>query len=102
VAAIPRAIFCAGFFNGGERETMSTIDWVKAALFLVALVIWFVWTSRRGWLTSEAKRNDVQEPPSERQLHWDLRHIREDISVLVFVNSLLLWFVVFTIVFGLR
>jgi len=71
-------------------------------LFSVALVLWIVWTSRRGWLASEAKRNDAQEPPSERQLQWDLRHIREDISVLVFVNSLLLWFVVFTIVFGWR
>lgn len=81
---------------------MSTIDWVKAALFSIALVFWIVWTSRRGWLVSEAKRNDEQEPPSARQLHWDLRHIREDISVLVFVNSLLLWFVVFTIVFRWR
>ena len=81
---------------------MSTIDWIKAVLFLTALIVWFVWTSRRRWLVSEAKRNDEQAPPSERQLQWDLRHIREDISVLVFVNSLLLWFVVFTIVFGLR
>lgn len=81
---------------------MSTIQIIKAALFVVALVIWIIWTSRRGWLASENKRNDAQEPPSERQLHWDLRHIREDISVLVFVNSLLLWFVVFTIVFGGR
>ncbi len=79
---------------------MSTMDMVKAGLFVVALVIWIIWTSRRGWLAAENKRNDTEEPPTQRQLQWDLRHIREDISVLVFVNSLLLWFVVFTIVFG--
>ena len=79
---------------------MSTMDMVKAGLFVGALVIWIIWTSRRGWLASESLRNDEQEPPTQRQLQWDLRHIREDISVLVFVNSLLLWFVVFTIVFG--
>lgn len=78
---------------------MNTVDLVKGALFVVALIVWIIWTSRRGWLASEAIRNDTQEPPSQRQLQWDLRHIREDISVLVFVNSLLLWFVVFTIVF---
>lgn len=81
---------------------MSTIDWFKVVLFLVALIGWFVWTSRRKWLEAEAKRNEAQEPPSERQLRWDIRHIREDISVLVFVNSLLLWFVAFSIVFGWR
>ena len=81
---------------------MSTSDWAKAVLFLVALVGWFVWTSRRKWLINEAKRNDAQEPPSEKQLRWDLRHIREDISILVFVNSVLLWFVAFSIVFGWR
>jgi len=79
---------------------MNTVDWIKAALFSVALILWFVWTSKRGWLDREAKRNDEQEPPSQRQLQWDLRHIREDISVLVFVSSLLLWFVAFSIVFG--
>ena len=81
---------------------MSTADWIKTVLFLAALIGWFVWTGRRQWLISEAKRNDAQEPPSQRQLQWDLRHIREDISILVIVNSVLLWFVTFTIVFGLR
>ncbi len=76
--------------------------WLKAVLFLVALIGWMVWTSRRKWLLTEDKRNELQEPPSEQQLRWDLRHIREDISILVFVNSLLLWFVAFTIVFGWR
>ena len=77
-------------------------DWIKWGLFLAALIGWFIWTSRRVWLVKEAKRNEAQTPPSENQLRWDIRHMREDISVLVFVNSLLLWFVAFTIVFGWR
>ena len=58
--------------------------------------------SRRKWLIDEVKRDAAQEPPSESQLRWDLRHIREDVSILVFVNSVLLWFVAFSIVFGWR
>ena len=81
---------------------MDNIVWVKSGLFLVALIFWFVWTSKRGWLSNEAKENELKEPPSQRQLQWDLRHIREDISVLVFVNSLLLWFIAYSIVFNWR
>jgi hypothetical protein len=81
---------------------MTTMDWVKALLFVVALAGWLVWTSRRKWLNDEFKRNDAQEAPTERQLRWDLRHIREDISVLVLLNSILLWFVAFSIIFLLR
>jgi len=78
---------------------MNIISWFKVAGFLIALGAWLVWTSRRTWLLKETKRNEEQVPPSENQLRWDLRHIREDISVLLFVNSLLVWVVAFAIIF---
>jgi len=78
---------------------MNAIGWMKVVGFLVALAAWLIWTSRRTWLLKETKRNEMEAPPSENQLRWDLRHIREDVSVLVFVNSLLVWFIAFSIIF---
>ncbi len=64
---------------------------------MVALIGWFIWTSRRVWLVKEAKRNETQAPPSENQLRWDIRHMREDIGnkkarlpgLFYFINSLI-------------
>ncbi len=81
---------------------MSATDWIKAILFLVALVGWIVWTGRRSWLSSKSEHDQAAPPPSDRQLRWDITHMREDLSVLIMVNSILLWFVAFTIVFGWR
>ncbi len=78
---------------------MDNLAWIKTGLFLLALIGWFVWVARRSWLLKEYQRNDAQQPPSENQQRWDLRHIREDVSVLVLVNSILLWFVAYSIVF---
>jgi len=78
---------------------MDATGWIKVAGFVGALAAWLIWTGRRTWLLKETKRNETEVPPSENQLRWDIRHIREDVSVLVFVNSLLVWFVAFSIIF---
>ena len=67
--------------------------------FVVALFAWNIWISRRHWLHKEFKRNDGSEAPSEQQLRWDIRHMREDISLLLLTNNMLLLLVAFAVVF---
>ena len=38
--------------------------------------------SRDRALKEERKRNEKLDPPSENQLQWDIRHIREDMMLL--------------------
>lgn len=45
----------------------------------------------RGWLRGEISRNDTVDPPSERQLQWDLRHMREDLYMVVIALDMLVY-----------
>jgi hypothetical protein len=41
----------------------------------------FQW-SKREWFKAEIDRNAEFEAPSDRQLKWDLRHMREDMYMI--------------------
>lgn len=58
------------------------MEFAKGLAFGVALLGWIYWTNRGKWLTDEFARNEQHETPPDQQLRWDIRHLREDISIL--------------------
>ncbi len=63
---------------------------IKAIAFAVFILGYSILLFRRKWLEEEIKRNDTFEPPSEQQLRWHIRHLREDMHTLVLLNGALL------------
>lgn len=60
---------------------------LKGLVLAAAMVGWIYWMNRRKWLLEEFERNEVHEAPSDHQLRWDIRHLREDIGILTISNS---------------
>jgi hypothetical protein len=55
---------------------------LRLVVFLVLAIYYHFQWSRRAWFQAEIKRNDEFEPPSDRQVKWDLRHMREDLYMI--------------------
>lgn len=66
--------------------------------FVIVFFAWNIWISRRHWLHKEFKRNEEVEAPSEQQLKWDIRHMREDISILLLTNNMILLLVAIAVI----
>lgn len=56
------------------------MSWVFPLILVFGFPIWNVW--REHGLHKEFERNEKHEAPETHQLKWDMRHIREDISLL--------------------
>jgi hypothetical protein len=69
---------------------MSTNDQLLRILIIAALATYyhFQW-SRRAWFMAEIKRNDEFDSPSDRQLKWDIRHMREDLYMIAITLNFL-------------
>lgn len=74
------------------------MEFIKVIAFIVVLLIIGGWLTRRKWLEGEIERNLEFDPPSDRQLRWDIRHMREDLHMLVLINYALL-FIALSLVF---
>jgi transposase len=48
---------------------------------------WVIGNKRLRLLEDEFKRNDLHEAPPDRQLRWDIRHMREDLQLLGIIAS---------------
>ena len=55
-------------------------NWAYTLLLLIGWPLWNAYRERG--LQKEFDNNPKFEPPETNQLKWDLRHIREDISLL--------------------
>jgi hypothetical protein len=55
--------------------------WKVVIILALAAYYHFQW-SKREWFKAEIDRNDEFDAPSDRQLKWDLRHMREDIYMI--------------------
>jgi hypothetical protein len=69
------------------------MEFFKGIGFVVVLMAIGYWLTGRKWIEGEIQRNDQSEPPSDRQLRWDIRHMREDLHMLVLINYALLFLV---------
>jgi hypothetical protein len=70
-------------------------------LFVVGLVVWFGWVLTRRLLKPEFKNNEQGEPPSESELKWHIRSMRQDLSMLAVTNFAVLLVLVFALVLKL-
>lgn len=62
---------------------------MRVVAFIALVAIYYFQVQRRGWFVQEIKRNDEHEAPSDRQVKWDLRHMREDMYMLTITASFL-------------
>lgn len=75
------------------------METIKGIAFFVSVIAFGAWLFRRNWLEAEIRRNDSHDAPSDQQLRWHIRHLREDIHALVLINYTLLILVAATVVF---
>jgi hypothetical protein len=59
---------------------------IKSIAFVVFVFGFGVWVFRDRWFQKEIERNDAHEAPSDQQLRWHIRHMRQDIHALVLIN----------------
>ena len=73
--------------------------YIAQVLFLVGLAVWMAWVIVRHYLAVDIKEPEKKgEPPSEAQLRWYIREIRQDLSLLTVTNFAVLLVLVFAFV----
>ena len=71
----------------------------RIVAFAVLVALYQFQVLRRGWFFQEIKRNDETDPPSDRQVRWDLRHMREDLYMVTITLSFLAYLGIAYVVF---
>ena len=70
--------------------------YIAQILFVVGLGVWMAWVIVRRYLAVDIKEPvKTGEPPSEAQLKWYIREIRQDLSLLTVTNFAVLLVLVF-------
>lgn len=69
--------------------------------FVVGLVVWFGWVLTRRFLKPEYKSNEAGDAPSDEELKWHIRSMRQDLSMLAVTNFAVLLVLVFALVLKL-
>ncbi|GAB2662916.1 hypothetical protein [Arenimonas aestuarii] len=77
------------------------MDEYKGVMFGAAVIAYSIWLFRAQWLSDEIKRNAFNEAPSEDQVRWHIRHMRQDLHALVMINHALLILLAWVAVFRL-
>ena len=62
---------------------------LKGIMFVVAMIGFGIWVFADKWFAKEIQRNEVHEAPSDQQIRWHLRHMRQDLHALVLINATL-------------
>ena len=70
-------------------------------LFVLGLVVWIGWVLTRRLLKPEFESNEKGDPPSETELKWHIRSMRQDLSMLAVTNFAVLLVLVFALVLKL-
>lgn len=65
------------------------METIKAIAFVVFGLGFGAWVFGDRWFQKEIERNDIHEAPSDQQLRWHIRHMRQDIHALVLINCVL-------------
>ena len=74
---------------------------LKSIGLVVFLVAFHAFVFGRRWFVKEIERNEKHEPPSDQQLRWDIRHMREDLHAVVMINYALTVVIVGILLFRL-
>ena len=74
------------------------MEFLKGIAFGAVLLVLFFGLQGKG-IKFEIQRNDEYEPPSDRQIRWHIRQMREDLMLLVRINLVLLGIVLSLVFF---
>ena len=76
--------------------------YIAQILFVVGLAVWLGWVIVRRYLAVDFERAEKKgEPPSDAQLRWEIREMRQDLSLLTVTNFAILLVLVFALVLKL-
>ena len=69
------------------------METLKAIAFVIFVFGFGWWVFGDRWFLKEIERNEVHEVPSDQQLRWHIRHMRQDLHALVLINYALVMIV---------
>ncbi len=73
--------------------------YIAQILFVVGLAVWIGWVIVRRYLNVDLERNErIGEAPSDAQLKWYIKEMRQDISLLTVTNFAVLLVLIFAFV----
>lgn len=73
--------------------------YIAQILFLVGLAVWMGWVIVRHYLVVDIKEPErTGEPPTDAQIRWYLRQMRQDLSFLTVTNFAVLLVLIFAFV----
>lgn len=76
--------------------------YIAQILFLVGLAVWLGWVVVRRYLSVDVKGSEkIGEQPSDAQLRWYFKEMRQDLSLLTVTNFAILLVLVFALVLRL-
>ena len=73
--------------------------YIAQILFVVGLAVWIGWVIVRRYLAVDFKEAEhAGQPPSDAQIKWYIREMRQDISLLTVTNFAVLLVLLFAFV----
>ena len=73
--------------------------YIAQILFVVGLAVWIGWVIVRRYLVVDIKEEEkAGQPPSDTQIKWYIREMRQDISLLTVTNFAVLLVLLFAFV----
>ena len=73
--------------------------YIAQILFVVGLAVWMGWVIVRRYLVVNVQEDEkAGQPPSDAQLKWYIREMRQDLSLLTVTNFAVLLVLVFAFV----
>ena len=70
-------------------------------LFVVGLAVWLGWVVTRRYVSTDMDRHERTAPPSDSQLRWHIKNMRQDLSMLAVTNFAILLVLIFALVLKL-
>jgi len=71
---------------------------IAQLLFLIGLVAWLGWVLTRRYMGPDVESAEKGDPPSDAQLRWYIRSIRQDMAMMSVTNFAILLVLVFALV----
>jgi len=71
---------------------------IAQILFVVGSIAWFAWVIARSYLRTTYKPKADQAAPSDEEIRWHLRNMRQDLSMLAVTNFAVLLVLLYALV----
>jgi len=71
---------------------------IAQILFVVGSIAWFAWVISRNYFRASYKPNTTENAPSDEEIRWHLRNMRQDLSMLAVTNFAVLLVLLYALV----